>query len=258
MVGVFLIAIAIAFVWNVVRFQQVSWIETPKNRKLAAMPAPRISSKPMIGDVWRITSPISPQSGQYVVQMEFREIVVLLTGSRKPAFVPKSLVIPLSAVRWFGLTDSNKLSIYADMEGDWLRIRLPIKNGITQEILDQLTAKIPACTGDAIPDYGPIKMREASENVYGEWSSGSSWSLFLLPRYVLLIQNNDVQQVIQFKHIRRVALIQRSDQKKVLQFTASGKSYSFSGSGTETLAEKLAQAAGCVLEKSAPKKKRGE
>jgi hypothetical protein len=248
----FVIALTVTYiVWLVVSINDV------RPRGLVDHYGPAILEADMMDcEIWHVNKGPSSRA-RFVVFMTNRELVLARRNSHIPFGPPIVVEVPISAIHWYGAFSQSELLIYVALEGDWIRIRL--RSLAMVKILDQIASKAPRSTGPSLRDYGPVTMWQATQNERGGWVEGERQSLFLLPNALLLIQNGNVKSVIRMIHVHRVGLIHRNPPlKTILQVYASGKTYSFAGPMSETLAEKLAQAAGCVLEKSAPKKKRAE
>jgi hypothetical protein len=194
-------------------------------------------------EIWRINGG-TPQWADYTVVITSREMVFDTADSQK------SLIIPMSRLRWFSKSRADETILHVDSEDNWFRIRLRTELETNRTLLDLLNTLAPKYTGsnECAAGRGWI----VKQNSYGEWIEGVIYGVYLLPHDLLIIQSDKVEQVIRVSQIDHVALIQRSGKhaKPIFQFTAGNKTYGFTAAGADVFARKLASFAGCELEEN--------
>jgi hypothetical protein len=126
-------------------------------------PAPRFFKDGARCEIWRINGG-TPQWADCTVVITSREMVF------DTADPQKSLILPMSRLRWFSKSRADETILHVDSEDNWFRIRLRTELETNRTLLDLLNTLVPKCTGsnECAAGRGWI----VKQNSYGEWIEG--------------------------------------------------------------------------------------
>ncbi len=210
-------------------------------------------------DVTTINGQRTPRRA-FVVGVDSAGVVLVpVRGQAEP-----QIRIAPEQVRWFGRPEkyrygANALWIHVEQEGQWRLIRLNLDRSGMQTLIRALK---PALSHD--PDlvtyyrrrrpyvhYGPVQAHPATQDIYGAWELGEPVTLYLMPRYLVVLDGVKVQRVLPRESLQNVAAVQRLDRpgaEGLVRFVSGEESWAFSLPHHGDFAEALAEAARRTLE----------
>jgi len=187
------------------------------------------------------------------------------------------LSITPDQVRWFGRPEkytsgANRLWLHIESPVGWYILKFSLSREDTRLMVQALKTVLPEALTTAYRrqrpyiHQGPTGARRAEQDIYGAWTLFDPLTLYLMPTYLLLIQDGMVERKIPLEMVKRVAAVKRLDGPGgMVRFDSSSpdageETLAYSMSGYETFATALAEAAKRSLEEplevvSAKKKK---
>lgn len=167
-------------------------------------------------------------------------------------------------IRWFGRPrkytyGSNALWLHVEQEGQWRLVRLRLDRTAMQTLIRTLK---PVVSSDPelvtyyrrrrpYVHYGPVKAHPATQDIYGAWQLADAVTLYLTPRYLVVLDGAKVQRVLPLHRLQNVAAVQRIDRpgaEGLVRFAHGEEVLAFALSKHGDFAEALAEAAKRTLE----------
>ncbi len=109
--------------------------------------------------------------------------------------------------------------------------------------------------------YGPVQAQPAEQDIHGAWTLESAVYLYLMPRYLLILHDEAVQQLIPLESVQQIGALRRLDAPQangLVRFQTAEAHYAFALKDYETFANALADAAKRTLEAPVMQKQKGK
>jgi hypothetical protein len=109
--------------------------------------------------------------------------------------------------------------------------------------------------------YGPVRVHPAEEDIYGAWTLGEPISLYVMPRFIVLLDGERVVRLLPLEQTRKVAAARRIDQPNadgLVTFEAIEDTFAFANKDYQALAQAIAEAARLSLEAPLVQKQKGK
>ena len=109
--------------------------------------------------------------------------------------------------------------------------------------------------------YGPVQAQPAEQDIHGAWTLEPTISLYLMPRYLLILHDEAVQQMIPLSSVQQIGALRRLDAPQangLVRFQTAEAHYAFALKDYETFANALADAAKRTLEAPVMQKQKGK
>jgi hypothetical protein len=108
---------------------------------------------------------------------------------------------------------------------------------------------------------GPHNVRPATQDIHGAWALGDAFALYLMPRFLVILEDSRVLRKIPLEAIQQIGALRRIDAPQadgLVRFRAEEEPFAFSLPGYEAFAASLAEAAKRSLEAPLEQKQKGK
>ncbi|HEX2905980.1 MAG TPA: hypothetical protein VHO69_03925 [Phototrophicaceae bacterium] len=181
------------------------------------------------------------------------------------SFTPEQL-------QWVGLPDAynegyNQFWLHVEKEGKWYVLQIRGYKYNNRRLLLALrrfafdrTDQVGAYRrrrGDI--HFGPVQAEPAAQDIHGAWTLAVPVNLYLMPRYLVILQGNTVLRKIPVTTIQEIGALRRLDEPSaagLVRFRAEEETFAFALAQHEALAEALATAAKRTLEEPLERKQK--
>jgi hypothetical protein len=210
-------------------------------------------------------------------ETRWRYAVVALT-SDGVAIYPRQRVmddaiyLPYASLRWFGRPvkyhdGRNEIWLHYQLGDTWQVVKLRLNR---YSMADLVRALKQFAAPELVTAYrrrrpyvhfGPVRVHPAEEDIYGAWTLSDPISLYVMPRYILLLDGERVLRLLPLEQTRKVAAARRIDQPDadgLATFEAVEDSFAFAGKDYQALAQAIAEAARLSLEAPLVQKQKGK
>ncbi len=151
----------------------------------------------------------------------------------------------------------NELWVHVERKREWVLVKLWLSRVQMMDFIRALKPLVDPALVAAYRrqrpyiHYGPVKAQPAEQDIHGAWTLTASVSLYLMPRHLLALHDEAVQQIISLESIRQVAALPRLDAPQangLVRFETAEAHYAFALKEYEVFANALAEAAKRTLE----------
>lgn len=161
----------------------------------------------------------------------------------------------------------NELWLHVERKREWVLVKLWL--GQTQ-MMDFIRALKPMVDPDMVIayrrqrpyiHYGPVQAEPAEQDIHGAWTLEPTVSLYLMPRYILILHDEAVQQMIPLGSVQQIGALHRLDAPQangLVRFQTAEAHYAFALKEYEAFANALADAAKRTLEAPVMQKQKGK
>ncbi len=161
----------------------------------------------------------------------------------------------------------NELWIHVERKREWVLVKLWL--GRTQ-MMDFIRALKPMVDPDLVIayrrrrpyiHYGPIQAQPAEQDIHGAWILETLVTLYLMPRCLLILHDEAVQQIIPLESVQQIGALRRLDAPQangLMRFQTAETHYAFALKDYETFANAIADAAKRTLEAPVMQKQKGK
>ncbi|NWG16395.1 MAG: hypothetical protein HXY41_07145 [Chloroflexi bacterium] len=171
------------------------------------------------------------------------------------SFTPEQL-------RWFGRPHKytggyNDIWLHVENDDGWLLLKMRLYRTPMAELVRALKA---FAAPDLVTAYrrrrpyihaGPYQAAPAAQDIYGAWSLAEPVSLYLMPRFLVILNGGTVLRKIPLEAVQQIGALRRLDAPGapgLVRFRAEEETFAFALDAHETLARALAEAAKRTLE----------
>ncbi|NWF71037.1 MAG: hypothetical protein HXY40_18295 [Chloroflexi bacterium] len=170
--------------------------------------------------------------------------------------------VPLPALRWFGRPHKyhdgkNDIWLHVEQDERWqvYEIRTP-RHYMHKFVraLKQIAHEDMVTAYRRMRPYvhlGPLAAHPAVQDIYGAWQLSDALQLYIMPLYLVILQDMRVLRVVPLHEISDITPLRRLDAPQadgLVRFRAAQETMSFVLEHYQRFAENLAQAARCALE----------
>jgi hypothetical protein len=109
--------------------------------------------------------------------------------------------------------------------------------------------------------YGPVQAQPAQQDIHGAWTLELTVSLYLMPRYLLILHDEAVQWLIPLASVQQISALRRLDAPQadgLMRFQTAEAQYAFALKDYEAFANALADAGKRTLEAPVMQKQKGK
>lgn len=212
-------------------------------------------------------------------ETRWRHAVVALTSDGlviypRQRVMDERMVLPFASLRWFGRPvkyhdGRNEIWLhYEDEAADrWQVVELRLNRYAMADL-------VRALKGFAAPElvtayrrhrpyvhHGPVRVQPAEEDIYGAWMLHEPLSLYVMPRFIVLLDGERVVRRLPLEQTRKVAASRRIDQPNadgLVTFEAIEDTFAFACKEYQALAQAIAEAARLSLEAPLVQKQKGK
>jgi hypothetical protein len=151
-------------------------------------------------------------------------------------------------LRWFGHPEAEQLWLHFERNGRWWVLRMALgyddKLRVLAALRDFAPGLMPPYHRGLHVHYDPVSARRAEQEITGEWTLYEQRTLYLMPLYVVVLNDNTVQDALPVESITHVASVPRLDAPGgVVRFRVAGEDLAFALDDYEAFAVALAEAA---------------
>jgi hypothetical protein len=192
----------------------------------------------------------------FVLAVSPDEITIYRRGSDTPfVFLP-------GQIRWFGRPEKyvygkNEIWLHLEMEHHWhiLKIRLDydsmrdlvraLKQVVPEELVIAYRRRRPYV------HYDLVTAKPATQDIHGAWTLDEPVSLYLMPRYLVILQDVRVSRLVALDSIQEIGALRRLDEPEaqgLVRFLTGDEKMAFALDSHDVFAEALAEAARRTLE----------
>ncbi len=191
-----------------------------------------------------------------------------------PIKTPPEAVFSFSPddIRWFGRPEPygpgrNEIWLHVEEKRQWRLVKI----GLGQvQMADFVRALKPLVDPILVTAYrrrrpyihlGPVSAQPAEQDIHGAWSLEAAVSLYLMPRYLLLLHDDAVQSLIPLESVQQISALRRLDAPTangLVRFHTAEANYAFALKDYEAFATALAEAAKRTLEAPVMQKQKGK
>ncbi|MCA0456633.1 MAG: hypothetical protein LCI00_21850 [Chloroflexi bacterium] len=175
-------------------------------------------------------------------------------------------------VRWFGRPEAygpgrNEIWLHVELKREWVLVKLWLGQ---VQMMDFVRALKPLVDPALVTAYrrrrpyihhGPTAAQPAEQDIHGAWSLEPTVSLYLMPRYLLVLHDEAVQNLIPLDSVQQISALRRLDAPQangLVRFQTRGEAYAFALKDYEAFATALAEAAKRTLEAPVMQKQKGK
>ncbi len=175
-------------------------------------------------------------------------------------------------IRWFGRPQPysagmNDIWLHVERKREWMLVTLRLgqtemadfvrllKTLVDPELVTAYRRRRPYI------HYGPVQAQPAEQDVHGAWTLEAALSLYLMPRYLLILYNEAVQTLIPLESVQQIGALRRLDAPEangLVRFQTAEAHYAFALKEYETFAGALAEASKRTLEAPVMQKQKGK
>lgn len=179
------------------------------------------------------------------------------------SFAPEQL-------RWFGRPRKytggyNDIWLHIEQPPGWLLLKIRLYRTTMAGLVRALKA---FAAPELVTAYrrrrpyihaGPLKAAPAAQDIYGAWSLAQPVSLYLMPRFLVILGGETVLRTIPLEAVQQIGALRRLDvpgAQGLVRFRAEEETFAFALDGHEALAAALAEAAKRTLEAPVERKQK--
>jgi hypothetical protein len=182
--------------------------------------------------------------------------------------------LPYASLRWFGRhvkyhDGRNEIWLHYQHEADecWQVVKLRLNRYSMADLVRTLkqftTPELVTAYRRRRPyvHFGPVRVQPAEEDIYGAWTLGDPFSLYVMPRYIVLLDGERILRLLPLEQTRKVAAARRIDQPNaagLVTFEAIEDTFAFACKDYQALAQAIAEAARLSLEAPLVQKQKGK
>jgi hypothetical protein len=214
-----------------------------------------------------ITDP-SYRAGKGVIAVT-RDTLIIYDRSRA---VIEQFRYPLESLHWFGRPQKykdgvNEIWLHLEDDGEWHLLAFHMNRGQMQAFVRALKLVTPP---ELVTAYrrrrpyihvGPVNANPAIQDIYGSWTLSEPIRLYLMPRYLVILDDAHVLRKIPLENIQQIGALRRLDapgSQGLVRFRAEEEAFSFALNDHESFAASLAEAAKRTLEAPIERKQKGK
>ena len=175
-------------------------------------------------------------------------------------------------IRWFGRPEKyhsgkNEIWLHVERKRDWVLVRLWMWEGTMHSFVRTLKGLVPPELVTAYRrrrpyiHYGVVEARPAEQDIHGAWALGEAVNLYLMPRYLLVLQGVTVQRVMPLVDVQQIGALRRLDAPQadgLVRFRTPDGETAYAMRPHEAFAQALAEAAKRTLEAPLEQKQKGK
>lgn len=179
-----------------------------------------------------------------------------------PRDTMRDFVITPDELRWFGRPEKyspgiNSIWFEVERETGWFLVEVRLSQykmrGLVRAVKEIVSPELVTAYRRQRPyiHYGPVRAQPATQDILGAWTLGDPVSLYLMPRFLVRLENLIVPQTIPLETVQQVSAIQRLDQPGaagLVRFVVDNEPVAFALDQHEAFAAALAEAAKRTLE----------
>ncbi len=151
----------------------------------------------------------------------------------------------------------NELWLHVERKREWVLVKLWLGR---EQMMEFVRTLKPMVDPDLVIayrrrrpyiHYGPVQAQPAQQDIHGAWTLEAAVSLYLMPRYLLILHGDAVQQMIPLESVQQIGALRRLDAPQangLVRFQTAEAHYAFALKDYETFANALADAAKRTLE----------
>ncbi|MBI5670926.1 MAG: hypothetical protein HZC41_23280 [Chloroflexi bacterium] len=190
---------------------------------------------------------------------------------RTPA-LPEQVSFAPDRLRWFGRPRKygngyNAIWLHVETDHGWQIIRLRLYRDAMQQLVRALKA---FAAPELVEAYrrrrpyvhdGPVRAQPAVQDIHGAWTLAAPVSLYLMPRFLVILNRQTVLRKIPLEAVQQVGALRRLDAphaRGLVRFRAEEESFAFAVDRHETFAAALAEAAKRTLEAPIERKQKAK
>jgi hypothetical protein len=194
----------------------------------------------------------------FIVTVKLGVIVIL---PRKQQGVEPFTFTP-DQIRWFGRPQKyspglNDLWLHLETGDGWRLVKFRLYQGLMRDLVRGLKA---VASEELVTAYrrrrpyiheGPAQAQPATQDIHGAWTLDEPVSLYLMPRFLVVLQATSVLRKIPLEVVQQIGAFRRLDQPNadgLVRFRAEEEMMAFALDQYEAFAASLAEAAKRTLE----------
>ncbi len=175
-------------------------------------------------------------------------------------------------IRWFGRPQpysagNNEIWLHVERKREWVLVKLRLSQIEMMDFVRALKLLVDPALVTAYRrrrpyiHYGTVQSQPAEQDIHGAWTLEASVSLYLMPRYLLVLHDDAVQQLIPLEAVQQIGALRRLDAPQangLVRFQTAEAHYAFALKDYEAFANALADAAKRTLEAPVMQKQKGK
>jgi hypothetical protein len=165
-------------------------------------------------------------------------------------------------IRWFGRPQKysdgeNEIWLHIERERTWQLLKIRLPRGAMQDFVRALKTIV---TPELVTAYrrarpyihaGSVRAMPAEQDIHGAWTLAAPVDLYLMPRFLVVLQGEVVLRKIPLEAVQQISALQRLDQPNaqgLVRFRAEEETFAFALDKHAEFAALLAEAAKRTLE----------
>jgi hypothetical protein len=161
----------------------------------------------------------------------------------------------------------NELWIHVERKREWVVVKLWLGHNQMMDFIRALKLMVDPDLVIAYRrrrpyiHYGPVQAQPAEQDIHGAWTLETPLNLYLMPRYLLILHDDAVQQMIPLDSVQQIGALRRLDAPQangLVRFQTAEAHYAFALKDYEAFANALADAAKRTLEAPVMQKQKGK
>lgn len=175
-------------------------------------------------------------------------------------------------LRWFGRPHKytygyNEIWLHVESEAGWQLIKLRLYRDAMQQLVRALKVFAAPELVEAYRrrrpyiHYGPVSAQPAAQDIHGGWTLAAPVQLYLMPRFLLILNQGTVLRKILLEAVQQVGALRRLDAPRargLVRFRAEEETFAFAVDQHEATALALAEAAKRTLEAPIERKQKAK
>jgi hypothetical protein len=178
----------------------------------------------------------------------------------------------IDQIRWFGRPEAygpgrNEIWLHLELKREWVLVKLwlgqvpmadfvrALKPLVDLELVTAYRRRRPYI------HYGPVQAQPAEQDIHGAWTLEAAVSLYLMPRYLLILHDEAVQTLIPLESVQQIGALRRLDAPEangLVRFQTAEAHYAYAMKDYEAFASALAEASKRTLEAPVMQKQKGK
>ncbi len=232
------------------------------------------ASQALVADIRKSQSPIQVfyAVGRFEMtqlnggQSSWKYFIVVVKPGGVTVYPRKTKADPFTftpnQIRWFGRPQKyspgrNDLWLHLEIGESWHLLKFRLYQGLMQDLVRGLKA---VASDDLITAYrrrrpyihvGPLDGQPATQDIHGAWTLGEPVTLYLTPRFLILLRATSVLRKIPLESVQEIGAFRRLDEQQangLVRFRAEEETFTFALVKYDEFAVSLADAAKRTLE----------
>ncbi len=186
--------------------------------------------------------------------------------------VEERLRLSLADLRWFGRpqkysSGDNEIWLHFEQDDNWSILKFKLSQAFMQDFVRALKTVVAPELVTAYRRRRPYihdlahSVQPASQDIHGAWTLDQPVDLYLMPRFLVIMQSGKVLRKLALENVQQIAALHRLDapgSHGLVRFRAEEETFAFAHPQHEYFAKLLAEAAKRTLEAPLERKQKNK